>query len=815
MLGKRGRTRDTAVVESLVGARLAGRYRLEAVVGTGATATVYRALREGIGDEVAVKVLDEKLARNPHVVRAFTDEALAGSRIDHPGAVAVLDRGRDDEGRLYLVTELVRGRTLRAHLADGPPPLAIALDWAIQLLDALGAAHRAGVIHLDVKPENVLLEPEPRGRYRARLCDFGLAALAERRRGAHLVRGTGVYMAPEQVVGGDVDARADLYALGVLLYELVAGAPPFDEDRFVDLIGKILTVDPPPLPARTADHVVPAALGEAVARALRKSRGERFADAEAFASALRPLAHAAPTTAPPRGHEIERWLGGVGGALALVGPPGAGRAALEAALAASGDRWAVLSTEADPSGAARPYLPIRRMLAALLRLDAPRDVGAVERALVDRGFDPELARPGIATLFGLPAADPDLEWVHQRDELRAAALHVLRTQGVARLLLFEDVHLYDEASRHLVERLLVDAGDGGARVVVTRPDRPRGVRHVVEVAGPAHATAPRRDDGDDGDAVVSALRRCAATEGQALPPAERAALVEACARAAAACAALLDDAATLVWHERTLRAARGAAPVLDGTAAPVATAYAEVALHAGRRPLARQLAEEVLRTDGVDPTTRARAWLVLATSAPEAPSAAAVAGTLAAVPADELGPLAVRAVAALARARCEEVAAACDALLARLPAGARARWRLHLQRAEAAAQGDRGDDARVAAERALEAAGALDAATGAARAHELLAELAARRGDGAAADRHELEAAAALRRIGDRHARARLLIRRAERLLAAPTGPRDGDRRDEALGALREAARLGRGLEGSALVDKAQALLDEHAPRRR
>lgn len=271
---------------------LAQRYALEERLGAGGMASVYRGTDRVLDRTVAVKVLDSSLGRDPEFVERFRREARAAAGLTHPGTVAVYDTGEDD-GRRFIVMELVEGETLADLLAREAPldPHRAAL-LAADILDALAAAHDRGLVHRDVKPANVLLTPDGEPK----VTDFGIAraATAETLTMGSKVLGTAAYLAPEQARGLRVDARCDLYAMGCLLFEMLAGAPPFQGENAISVATKHLHADPPPLPGS-----VPPELAAIVMRALEKDPDERFPDARSMARALREAMGEAPTLGAP------------------------------------------------------------------------------------------------------------------------------------------------------------------------------------------------------------------------------------------------------------------------------------------------------------------------------------------------------------------------------------------------------------------------------------------------------------------------------------------------------------------------------------
>jgi eukaryotic-like serine/threonine-protein kinase len=262
---------------------LGGRYRLARMVGSGGMGTVWEAEDENLGRPVAVKVLSESLAGGERAVRRFEREARAAARLSGPHVAAVYDFGRS-EGRPYIVMELVRGETLADRLArEGRLPSQEAARIATQVAEALEEAHAAGVVHRDVKPGNVMLTSAGD----VKVMDFGIAAAAwaQRITTSDLFLGTPSYVAPEQAKGEKSTAASDVYALGAVLYEMVAGRPPFVGESPVAVAVAHVREDPPPLGQLAGD--VPPNIAAAAMAALAKDPADRPASAAAFASMLR------------------------------------------------------------------------------------------------------------------------------------------------------------------------------------------------------------------------------------------------------------------------------------------------------------------------------------------------------------------------------------------------------------------------------------------------------------------------------------------------------------------------------------------------
>jgi eukaryotic-like serine/threonine-protein kinase len=269
---------------------VAGRYRVERLLGAGGMGTVYRAEHVHMKKTVALKVMHPDLARISDIVTRFEREAIAAGRIEHPNVAAATDFGKLDDGSFYLVLEYVEGQSLREILRQGPLPVARALGIGRQIAAALRAAHAAGIVHRDLKPDNVMLMQSD-GTDRVKVLDFGIAKLASPDAAPDsqgitrvgVIMGTAEYMSPEQAVGQNVDERTDLYALGVVLYEMIAGHVPFQGDGAPEVLTKQLTEAPPPLAG------APAALSALVEQLLQKTAGDRPETAAAVLERLEAL----------------------------------------------------------------------------------------------------------------------------------------------------------------------------------------------------------------------------------------------------------------------------------------------------------------------------------------------------------------------------------------------------------------------------------------------------------------------------------------------------------------------------------------------
>jgi serine/threonine protein kinase len=283
------------------GHRLADRYVLESLIATGGMGTVWRGRDEILGRPVAIKVLHDQLAKDPDILERFRAEAVAAARLSHPGVIRVFDTGLDG-ATCYIVMELVEGPTLAESLAQrGPLDPAEAIRIARHILDALSHAHAAGVVHRDVKPTNVLT-----GDHAVKVTDFGIAKAAFARSdltATGKLLGTAKYLAPEQAAGSPVDGRADLYALGVVMYEMLTGRVPFDAET--DLATAMLRLTEVPTPPRALRANIPRDLDRIVVRALSRDPDERFQSAEEMSSALERVAPPPEREAQPASSQRE------------------------------------------------------------------------------------------------------------------------------------------------------------------------------------------------------------------------------------------------------------------------------------------------------------------------------------------------------------------------------------------------------------------------------------------------------------------------------------------------------------------------------
>jgi serine/threonine-protein kinase len=420
---RRGREQEGVVAE---------RYRLLELLGEGGMGRVYRAEHIRMGKVLALKLLREDFAREPAAAERFVAEARAVSRLSHPHSIAVFDFGEvGSRGGLYLAMEYVPGENLAAALrARGTFPEARARAVGRQILGSLAEAHEAGVVHRDVKPGNLMLMRTRTGEDFVKVLDFGMAALRDEVRGggAETIMGTPAYLAPEQARGADVDGRADLYALGCVLYELVAGRPPFVAPSPMAIVSAHLSQEPPPLSSLAPG--VSRGFSDVVHRALAKRPVDRFSSADAMRDAL--LATAAPggRRARPSRPAVERD-GDLGiasradfeGLRVHLRRLGAGRVAslVLAALVGAGAlawRWDVAS-----------HLIVARAPALAAMLPEALEPGSRVVGGAPEPDHPEPASPLPAAMAGEPARVEEPE-DHRRSDVRLAGVQAENEAGV-------------------------------------------------------------------------------------------------------------------------------------------------------------------------------------------------------------------------------------------------------------------------------------------------------------------------------------------------------------------------------------------------
>jgi serine/threonine-protein kinase len=300
---------------ALMGRRVAGKFVVETFLGGGSMGAVYRARDEFLERKVALKVMHPSVAVDPSFVRRFHREARAASRLDHPSSMRVIEYGEEPDGLLYIAMEYLEGRDLyRVIHEDWPLPEERIADILMKALAAIAVAHEMGVIHRDLKPENIMIlsRKDDEGRDAVKVCDFGIAKITEPDEDAPpgappktaggnlttqgLVVGTPEYMSPEQARGEKLDFRSDLYSMGVMLYQLLTGRPPFLGDTALAVVLK--HISEPPEPPHAIYPGVHKGLEAVCLRALAKSKEDRWASARDMRAAIKAAMGGHPASAP-------------------------------------------------------------------------------------------------------------------------------------------------------------------------------------------------------------------------------------------------------------------------------------------------------------------------------------------------------------------------------------------------------------------------------------------------------------------------------------------------------------------------------------
>src|SRR5918911_309714 len=264
-----------AVSDTLINTLFDGRYRIMRRLGTGGMANVYLAEDQELGRRVAIKILNDRHAGDDQFIERFRREAKNAAGLSHPNIVSIYDRG-EAEGTYYIAMEFLDGRSLKELIISrGPTPIRIAIDYTRQILAAIGHAHRNGIVHRDIKPHNVVVDPEGR----LKVTDFGIARSgASQMTEVGSIIGTAQYLSPEQARGSPVDQRSDLYSVGIVLYEMLTGKVPFTGDTPLEIAMKHLSEVP--VPPSEIRPELPESLDLVVLRALAKDPDDRYQTAE-------------------------------------------------------------------------------------------------------------------------------------------------------------------------------------------------------------------------------------------------------------------------------------------------------------------------------------------------------------------------------------------------------------------------------------------------------------------------------------------------------------------------------------------------------
>jgi serine/threonine-protein kinase len=283
---------DAQISPSLVGQILDGRYRIIRKIGEGGMGEVYAAEHVHIEKRFAIKLLRQEIVSNAEAVTRFRQEARSSSSIGHRNIIAIEDFGQLNDGRIYMCMELLNGAALNDMITQ-PIGVDRLLNILIQTGHGLAAAHAKGIIHRDMKPENIFVTIGPNGEDVPKLLDFGIAKVAGNDGQNHLTRtgtifGTPFYMAPEQALGNPVDARTDIYAVGVIMYECFAGSLPFQGDSFMGILTQHITMDAEPVVQRAAKagRTLPPGLADVITRCMQKNPAQRFSTMDELVNIL-------------------------------------------------------------------------------------------------------------------------------------------------------------------------------------------------------------------------------------------------------------------------------------------------------------------------------------------------------------------------------------------------------------------------------------------------------------------------------------------------------------------------------------------------
>jgi eukaryotic-like serine/threonine-protein kinase len=331
---------------------LAGKFQIERVLGVGGMGMVVSALHLQLEERVAIKFLLPEALANEEAVARFGREARAAVKIKSEHVARVIDVGALESGAPYMVMELLRGQDLSQLLAaHGAMPFALAAEYVLQACEALAEAHAMGIVHRDLKPANLFVTARADGSACVKVLDFGISKVTvPSASGSDMgmtrtqtMMGSPLYMSPEQMASArDVDQRADIWAVGTVLYELVTGRPPFEAETMPQLCAQILNADPPPPRRVRAD--LPELLDQVIMRCLRKDRNQRYANVAALAA---DLAHFAPDAGPRSAERISRVLSASG-----ISPGGVVPSRPQAPIAASNTGAAWGATQASRGGRA-------------------------------------------------------------------------------------------------------------------------------------------------------------------------------------------------------------------------------------------------------------------------------------------------------------------------------------------------------------------------------------------------------------------------------------------------------------------------------
>ena len=310
---------------SMVGMVIGGRYRLSKLLGEGGMGAVYAAEHINITKTVAVKLLHPEISSNPEAVARFKQEAQSASSIGHPNIIGIDDFFTMEDGRVCLIMEFLKGESLADRMQlPGGLALESAVDLMLQVCAGLAAAHEKGIIHRDMKPENVFIAM-PQGREIVKILDFGIAKVTGNQDNSltktGTVFGTPHYMSPEQALGHKVDARADIYSVGVMLFEIFTGQVPFQSESFMGVLSQHITKPTPAPSSMTPGRPVPPMMEDIILTAMAKEVDKRFSTMNALAGALSAFSQALHSSQPPKAVTGRVAAADVAARAGLAAPP--------------------------------------------------------------------------------------------------------------------------------------------------------------------------------------------------------------------------------------------------------------------------------------------------------------------------------------------------------------------------------------------------------------------------------------------------------------------------------------------------------------
>ncbi|HET9987751.1 MAG TPA: protein kinase, partial [Kofleriaceae bacterium] len=497
----------------LVGRVLGDKFKLTACIGIGGSGAVYKADQIALGRTVAVKILNEELSADTRMISRFRGEAMSASRLNHPNCVSIIDYGQAPDGLLYLAMEYVKGPTLTQLLVnENPLDVDRVLDIISQTLHGIEEAHLAGVIHADLKADNIILDQRRAGTDTVKIVDFGIARLVTGVKDVNedrSISGTPEYMAPEVISGAPPSFASDIYAVGIILYELLAERTPFFAGSTTEILTNHLKAQPQSLTLRREN--VPPAVDIVMTKALAKHPTDRYTTAQEMREAVMQIrarmrnipttdkcvscgascqptwkfcpecgtprvrvsktfeiptlaaqaARVLPLPFAGRANELAALVkhmkkpAGTANGLLVIGNEGAGRSTLlrKAYEQIRAETRAVYLIVPDPSGLAAPYYPIRSLLAAVLQLGAVSTEADLRTAVLGLGLN-ERDVPGIAQLFGHPTSLLELEPTVRRREMVWSALRALERAALndAATIVCEDIDRFDHPSLEILRR---------------------------------------------------------------------------------------------------------------------------------------------------------------------------------------------------------------------------------------------------------------------------------------------------------------------------------------------------------------------------